>query len=223
MSLTVDRGAEAALPYGDDPGRDFAAELDRLMPRWTVAPYATHPTLNPGTAYADHERNHPREVIDPIHGTVHNTPFKRYIRALDPAGNICSLIVSSVRPTPEFPDGDDGIGTEQRVVSAKMRSGWLILEPGHESASFGGRQGRDYLAWAFAVRDFRRARHAEHMKQENDSFKSQLLQALEKDRKANREETREMVTDIAKEIGVAVGQAVARSSGGGRGTRERTE
>ena len=194
MRGVVDRNAEARLPYKVEPGRDYLAEVSESVPPWRPMAYQTHSVLSPGAAFSDEMKGQPKEALSPS-GVPIVVPQKKYVRALDPAGNVMSLIVSSCRPSPEKPDGDDGLGTTDRILSEKKKSGWLILEPDQE---YGGRVGPDYLAWAMAVREFRVKKNLALEEQDRAEHESKTLAAIREQTRANSEMVRDIITGMSE-------------------------
>ena len=98
-----------------------------------------------------------------------DVPYQRYIRAIDPCGNICPLSVVSNRV-----DMHDEVH-EGQIRARKLRSGWLFIdEPMHGQT----------LAqwWAHCSDEVRKRRAAKKLKEAEDatSFKNreeQLAQA----------------------------------------------
>lgn len=149
---------ESKLDYKVEPGRNYRAEIDREVPAWREAPSMTVP----GSSATFHDPNDPvggkpNLMFNPTTGKEWAMPHYKYVRAIHPNGNIQPLIVSSCRPGPTAPGGDDQLGTEDRVIGQKRREkGWLVLEEGSE---YNGRTGDEYLAWAFAVAEWRKVNY----------------------------------------------------------------
>mgnify|MGYP001559015770 FL=1 len=161
LGITED---EKRLSYSLDPKVDYFAIVDAMQPPW-VPPTVKYVDAGFPTSAAFSDASGVREVRviekDPKTGRqVRRTrvmPHKRYVRAIDPQGNLCSLIISTCRPDRDKPDGDDGIETATRVIARKSRLGWLVVEPNADMQNpFSGKQGQDYCAWALAVGDYRR-------------------------------------------------------------------
>ena len=145
-----DWATELRLSYTVDPNRDYAAEVDYELPAWSPEPYETS-TAAGGCAFSNNTEQ--RSLFDSKRQHQWMLPQFLYRRAVSPTGQITALIVSTCRPSPENPDGSDGIGSEFRIRGDKQQRGWLVVEPGE---SFAGLEGDRFMAWAFAVRDHRR-------------------------------------------------------------------
>lgn len=106
-------------------------DFDQVLPRWTPDPNALPEFLprpgKDGKAVTPYEGyNGPRSVSAPDEDgfiVEHVVPFARYIRAVDPAGNVVPLIVSTNRV-----DYDDGTGFEGKQRQLKQRQGWLFID-----------------------------------------------------------------------------------------------
>ena len=197
----VDRRAEAALGYTVDPARNYWLEIDRDCPPWQPGGYQRS-ELQPGAALDDNSKQ--REAISAT-GQVYQLPHYRYVRALNPQGEFQALIVSTARPSPEHPDGDDGISSATRIMGEKVRRGWLIVERGPEAETWmqaGGRVGDEYLAWIYAVRDHRRRLHLQEEQRGKAEYE---LQAVRLQRQAA-EDNRTLLASM----GAVVGEQVAR-------------
>jgi len=198
------------LDYTVDPSRDYMTEIDIATPPWQPDHYSKHESLAPGAAYSDNRG--PRIVAD-RYGTEYHLPHTKYVRALSPAGNIQPLIISTCRPNPEHPDGDDGLGTDARVMAEKQRKGWLILEP---DATYAGKEGDDYLAWCMAVQQHRRAIHCKHEEKAAADHENKMVKALQAQSRQQAEITSGLVEQIAGSLGKAVAEATAAAASGKR-------
>lgn len=192
---------ELNLSYTVDPRRDYRDEVNAAHPPWTPAPYQTD-AVAPSAALADQPPKSPREVYDHKRRRTYVTSHIKTERALDPNGLICPVHVSSARPTPDSPGGDDGIGTYHRVRGEKQNSGWLFLEPGD---AFMGRSGDEYLAWVFAVRDVRKARYEAEQAANDAEHQSKVVQLLKQ--QANM--VGEMTNMTAEKIAQAIASAIS--------------
>ena len=210
MQLTPDDiRREAKLAYEFDPDRDYMNEVDAVTPAWVPPADIQRDARVPGAAL--HTRSNIRPtMVRMADGSLRTIPAKRYVRAVDPQGNIHPLSISTVTPGPgpndpfEFADGFDRLGTETRVLAEKKRRGWLILEP---SEMMNGLTGSEYICWALAVAADRRRRHAEYEAQERDNFMSQAA------RRAMEEQKKQagVMADAVKGIGAEVAKAVAEA------------
>lgn len=184
--------SERDLPYEFDPSVDYFAKFDEFVPKWQAIGYEK---VN-GSLGAFSESVGPAEVkVAPR--TTRVMPYMRYVRAIDPAGNVCPLSVSSVRPSPAFPDGHDKCGTLNRVIAEKNAAGWLIVENSQLMWSpYSGKAGQQYAAWALAVMKYRLVKHAEHEASEAKAFQSRA----EKAANAQLAGMKEMGKEIAREM-----------------------
>ncbi len=119
---------------------DAYAFIDVLVPPWMEQPtilsdygaYCTPETMN-----AREREVGMREGIYVVYGQEYYLPqrpfvmpFQRYIRAMDAAGNVCPLSISTFRHGTE-PDQIEGqLKYQSYVETVKPRRGWLICEHG---------------------------------------------------------------------------------------------
>lgn len=195
---------ERRLSYSFDPARDYYAEIDTMQPPW-VPPAAKYLEGSYPSSAAFSDASGPRELRviekDPRTGrNVRRTrtmPHKRYVRAIDPQGNLCSLIVSTCRPDRDKPNGDDGLETASRVIARKSRIGWVVVERDEDTHNpFSGKTGQDYAAWALAVMAYRRRIYSEWLQIEQRAwYDEQKARAIE----------------IAELQGKAMGEAMKKS------------
>lgn len=202
----IDREYEAQLDYRVDPSRDYFAEISAEVPPWNPGGYSVS-DLKPGAALAEQQRGVGREVFDQRSRRTHVVPFNRYLRYLAPDGRIRPVTVSSARPTPESPNGDDGVGTDMRKHAEKLRSGWLLMEA---EGTYGGRTGLDYLAWAFAVREHRIEEHNRREAAERADHESRQVAEMRRQTEAMERMAAGLVSNTAREVGKAVAEATAR-------------
>ena len=110
---------EARIPFLFDEAHDYHADIDFVMPPFQVPVTEVHPN-KPGAAFDDSPE--PRMVrVGRGRGDVRTMPSVRYVRAVDPQGNIGPLSISTRRPFPDpkdkgARDGHDGCGTPGRVL-----------------------------------------------------------------------------------------------------------
>src|SRR5687767_8009476 len=154
--------SERELPFEFKQGEDYFSKFDAILPKWTLFPYEDVK----GSECAFSDATGAAEVrIAPR--TTRVVSYRRYVRAIDPAGNLCQLIVSTVRPSPYYKDGNDKCGTLNRVVAAKNQAGWIIVENNPMFWNpYSGKAGQQYAAWALAVMAHRQKMHAAHEKRE---------------------------------------------------------
>jgi hypothetical protein len=190
----VDKKAESKIRFEVDPSRDYMADVDALLPSWRPENYKPS-DLHAGCAFS--ENTGPNILVDYERGAEYALPHTKYVRAMSPSGHILPLSVSTCRPTPERPDGDDGLGTYDRVIGEKQRRGWRILEG---DSTFEGRTGEEYLAWCLAVRDHRMAINAAYEAADAASHESKLLAAT----KAQAKENQNMVQNITEGLSKAI-------------------
>lgn len=202
---------ERNLPFEYKPSVDYFAKFDAMLPMWQLRPYKV--IEGSGAALFD-KRGAPEVKIG--RRKTQTVSLRKYYRAIDPAGNLCQLTVSTVPPSPEHPTGDDGIGTMARVIAMKNQRGWIIVERDQACWNpYSGKAGDEYAAWALAVMVHRKAAHAAHEKEQAKLHKSQLIRAAEEQTKATRE--------IGTEIGTAVAKALLEGGAGkGKGKAEKS-
>jgi hypothetical protein len=189
-------GTERDLSFEFKPGVNYFAKFDEILPSWKLehGPYET----KDGSHAAFSDAVGPIEMYTDERETL-TISYRRYVRAIDPAGNLCQLIISSVRPSPFYPKGEDRVGTMMRVVATKSRRGWLVVEPVSDFWSpYAGKQGQEYAAWCWAVMEYRQKRHAAYEANEAMAFMSRAEKAAEKQGEA-----------MAKALGGAVDKIIA--------------
>lgn len=108
-----------------------------------------------------------------------NPPFQRYLRGLDPAGNIMPITVTTCRGV-----GDDSTGFDSLAVSRKLAHGWLIAEPEYSYKGYAGKEYADYLAKQYTER---RERHNAKQAAEELSYRSDQEKLLAEQIKSNQE------------------------------------
>src|SRR3989304_8962095 len=106
---------ERTLSHGCDPGVAYYARIGAMQPPWVV-PTAKYIDAGFPTSAAFSDASGPREVrtvvMDGQGRRMRRTeimPHKRYVRAIDPQGNLCSLIVSTRRAGRGEPTGAAGL------------------------------------------------------------------------------------------------------------------
>ena len=179
---------EKRLSYEFDPSKDYHAVVDSLSVPW-VPPAVKYVESAYPTSAAFSDASGTREVkMVARDGTTGRKtrrtmvqPHKRYVRAIDPAGDLCSLIVSTCRPDRDKPSGDDGLETAARVIARKNRLGWLILERDEDMQNpFAAKIGQDYIAWALAVMAHRKKSHGAWLREDQTVWYSeQKARAIE--------------------------------------------
>lgn len=199
----VDRKSEGKLPFKVDESRDYMAEIDKACPPWRPSPYSKSDVLSSSAAFSDNTG--PNVFVDMDAGAEYSTPHNRFVRAINPQGHIVSLLVSTCRPSPERPDGDDGLGTYDRVIAEKMRRGWRILEP---ESSFEGRYGAEYLAWCLEVQKFRKAINDAREQEDQNAYESKQLAATKAQTAANAD----MVKSITEGLGKAIVEGLSTAN-----------
>jgi hypothetical protein len=224
---------EAELRFAFDPTHDYEADIDEVTPAWVPPPDVQTDTRVPGAALHSKENILPT-LVRSKDGSYRHIPPMRYVRAVDPSGNIHPLTITTVTPGPgpsgpkEYADGFDRIGTDSRVKDEKRRRGWLILETGQYMY---GRTGQEYLAWALAVADLRRKRKAardaienegnvtvaqrrmmEAQKSASESMNAAITQAVTAVAATSQTNTVELAKAIAEAIVAAQGAKQSRKS-----------
>jgi hypothetical protein len=169
---------ERDLSFEFDPRVNYFAKFDAILPAWKLEHGPYKAVDGSHAAFSD--------AVGPIEmytdeRTEITLSYRRYVRAIDPAGNLCQLVVSSVRPSPAYPKGEDKCGTMMRVISTKSRRGWLVVEAVPEWWSpWANRTGQEYAAWCWAVMEYRKARHAAYEANEAKAFMTRTERAAEK-------------------------------------------
>lgn len=206
---------EKALTFEFDPTHDYFADVDKIVPPYRLPGYQTH-SLQGGAAFEN--SSGVREVAVGPQKTQ-RMPFIRYVRAVDPAGGIMPLSISTCRPSPEYPEGLDGFHMD-RVLADKRRKGWLILER-DEISPYAGKVGQPYCAWALAVAKKREAAHAKKMDEDAQTWMSaaqrKSIEMQAEQNKAQNEMTASLVDKvIAAVIAAQKASAEPVSRGPGR-------
>jgi len=206
---------EADVPFHFDPSHDYTKDVDQFTPQYTPPQYRTV-EWKPGAALTTPEDQRGTRNVR-INGRETRTmPFQRYVRGVDLQGNIHPVTTSTCRPTPEYPNGDDGLGTASRAMEGKEKSGWLILELG--KAAY-GRRGQEYLAWALAVAEKRRLAHAKYEQNEEAAFMSiyqRKMLEFEKQRSASQAEMTDTLVKTVVEAVMAAQAAMNQGKAKGR-------
>lgn len=175
-----DSKTERDLPFEYKPGVDYFAKFDAMLPAWRPAVYATLPASH--AAFTE-DGGGPVEVRVGRRQT-RTLAHRRYVRAIAPDGTLRQLIISTVRPTPAFPDGLDACGTHHRLPAKKSARGWIVVENIDSMwTPYVQLRGQQYAAWALAVMEYRRKRHAEYEASEATAFMSRAERAQEKQTK----------------------------------------
>lgn len=194
---------ERDLPFDFDPSVNYFAKFDAILPAWRqyrrFADVKGDAALTDG---ADKDGNGPIELkID--RRTTRTIAYRRYVRAIAPDGSLRQLKISTIRPTPAFPDGLDACSTHTRFVTRKNAKGWIVVEDGEGYEMlwnpYSGLRGQQYAAWAWSVMEYRRARHKA---QEAIDAESNMSQALRETRKQ---------TEAIGQMGTAIGKAMAEN------------
>ena len=147
---------EKSIPYHFKAGHDYMTDVEFDQPAYVLPQFRTHDARPGASFYEDHEGSTHEVRVGPADVRVMDRI--RYVRAVEPNGNIGKIHTSTCPPSIDpsaraKKDGNDGLGTESRVKDEKQKRGWLILEAG---TMMNGRSGQDYLAWALAVAEKRR-------------------------------------------------------------------
>ncbi len=222
---------ELNASYAFDPKHDYFADIELQHPAWR--PPAVEYIPKGGAMASDaafFDVGKPRELrvvtTDPATGKktrkTQGMGHKRYVRAIDPAGNLCGLIISTIAPDREHPNGDDGLGTFGMVIQKKNNRGWIIVENDqgvwHPHSR---RTGQDYCAWALAVQALRKKKHAEHEKREQTEWleeKKREALAVARETAAitgqiNAEAISAAMANVGKDIAASVASEVRKAKG----------
>lgn len=192
---------ERDLEFEFKPNVDYWKKFDAMLPAWTVRPYVER---QDSSAAFFTTKGAPEVKVGRRRTQV--VSLRKYVRAIDPAGNLCQLTVSTVPPSPEFRNGDDNIGTQARVIAQKSRRGWIVVENEVTCWNvYAGKSGQQYAAWALAVMAYRKAKHAAHQVEE----RKHSMTFIEQEAKKQTEAMRSMGTEIAR--------AVVELTNGGQG------
>jgi hypothetical protein len=197
------------------------ADLDHRQPPWRSV-FGTDREAG-GAAFSD--------ITTPIELKVgkkqtRTIPQFRYVRAVDPAGNVVALSVSSCRASPEFPDGEDRIGTRARVIETKHRRGWIVVDlddPASRCPQSRFMLGQQYVAWALAVGAVRHEAHAKHEAGEADAFMARARAEARMRAQEVAEVNRAMMGEIGRTVGAEVAKAMAAEKSSEKGGRDRAE
>jgi hypothetical protein len=172
-----DSKTERDLPFEYTPGVDYFKKFDALLPPWRPAQYEK---VAASDAAWTENGGGPVEVRVGRRET-RTLSHRRYARAIAPDGSLRQVTISTVRPTPKFPDGLDACMTHARFPAKKSALGFLFVE--NEPifwSPFAGRRGQEYAAWAWAVMEYRKAHHAEYEAKEAKAYMSNAERATEK-------------------------------------------
>ena len=149
-------------------------------------------------------------------------PFQQYVRAMDPAGNICTLHIKGSR----LPQDDQNTGFGAAQVAKKQLSGWLICERVSEARDHHGvvfntngkneEEYGEYLRSEWIRRRKSRMAHdvREQAKLRTDAERHQIElmekqnATLEKHVSMSREMSSAMVTETVAALTPAIVQAV---------------
>ena|SRR3990167_3578256 len=164
---------EKGIPFYYDASHDYEQDVNQFCPAYEL-PQVRESPLKPGAAFSDERGT--REVRIGSGRQTATMPFMRYIRMVDPQGNVCQVSISTTRPspTPEGRNGYDGLGTEARVKSEKLRKGWLPLDA---NEYMNGRTGQEMVAWSLAVAEKRRLAHNAYEAKEYPDRTKQAIDA----------------------------------------------
>lgn len=140
-------------------------------------------------------------------------PFQRYIRAIDPAGNIMPLTVCSCRnEADQLGEGGDPQFAE-RMIGIKISQGWLIAE--REGAARRNMSVEDYGTLLSTEIESRRKKYNEQQAIERETYESKQDRAIEARMKLMGEQQTAHNDDIATKLAAAVATAM-QGSGDGR-------
>lgn len=188
------------------PGTDLGRELDRRCPPWQqheTSEFQGHQGITPhgqdcgkrtfilrfkGLADIDLDIRRDGRVQREF-----DMPFQPYVRAVDPSGNLVTLLVSTTRDT----GSAEETGFRDVVLQRKRRSGWLIAEADEE---LNGRSGVEHLRFCFDEMVYRRRKHAAKMAREAAIFTPQLEKTLEAQGEMMAEQSARM-TDVMEKQG----------------------
>jgi len=199
---------EHELSFDFDPRRDYAAEIDGMLRPWTpptVKILDNHPI---SAAFSETVlREYREKVVSTVmvdgkpkkttRVVVKGVPHIKSFRAVDPAGNLSYVTVSTCRIDRDHPTGDDGLGTDSRVVGMKQKRGWLFIEQEHPQAKHAG---KEYLAWCLAVSQYRKQIHAAHERKEEHQWME-----------AKKQEALALAREQANITGAITGRAIAEA------------
>lgn len=165
-------------------------DFDQMLPLWRPDPYALAEYSADGKSITPFDKpNGPISVVveDEDGGLAECVlPHARYLRAVDPAGNVVPVVASTNRV-----DVHDGTGYEDKVKRVKRAQGWLFLDdPPY---------GLDGQAWADHVDqaiEQRRAKHAVLEQRRGTNYKTHQ-QALAE---SNGQMMEELIKRMFKEL-----------------------
>ncbi len=139
-------------------------------------------------------------------------PFQRYIRAIDPAGNIMPLTVCSCRnEQDQLGEGGDPQFAE-RMIGIKRSQGWLIAE--REYAHKEGKTAEEYGAFLAGEIKNRRGKWELFQADERKAYESKQDRAIEDRMRVMGEQHVAQNEDLATKVATAVATAM---QGGGDG------
>lgn len=158
-------------PAAFDPSVNYFAKIDQLMPKWHRAP-----SLRPDAHVLSDDQYQGARNITTSSGASFTMPFQKYVRAIDPVGNMTALTIATSR-VPE----DDNTGYADRAVSIKRRKGWLIAEEAEYWQ--GPHYGQEHAYHCLVEMERRKALHAGNESEAAKAFQSRL----ERDTRENNE------------------------------------
>jgi hypothetical protein len=190
-----------------DPSVDYWAKIQAIHPAWIPPTVewrheATDAAISPEHSTRDVVTRE-KDAKGRMRSVRRVMGHVRYVRAIDVAGNLGPLSISTIRPDKKHQHGFDGILTEQILLAKKMRRGWIVVEKGFEDywvGPFAQGDSNRYAAWALAVMRERKKLHAEYEKVEGEIW----LDEKRKEAKARAEEQ-------AALTGTAIADALAKA------------
>lgn len=182
-----------------DSSKDYFAEIDRTVPAWIMGATVD---LTGKAMISDIEKgaNSLRTMnVRLPNGSVteFTMPWQRYLRAIDPAGNLSCLTVT----TCQKPD-DDETGFEDKIKAIKKRAGWFIAERGEE---YNGLLDQEYGAFVLALAKHRAAAHAEAQAEQEKTWATDM----EKQFAAQSERQSDMLADVMEKQGIASNELIS--------------
>lgn len=194
-----------AVKYEFKPGVDYWQKIEAQCPAWippVTVDYggAACTREDESTTVREYLINHDGKQVAWV------MPFQEYIPAVDPAGNVVPLTVTTCRK-PE----DDETGFRDIIQARKKRQGWFI---GTRDQEFQGLTGQEYAAFLCQVSEDRKTQHADRQAEYAKQFFSEAekraieqANSIQKAVQTSTESNRELMLELAKTVGAEVAKA----------------
>ena len=180
-----------------DPQQVKPLPFDAMLPVWQESrrpqvkdgePFLLLGWREPGVT-----GQHLRAVPQPDGSTINmDLPHARYVRAIDPAGHLMPLVVTTNRARQE----DSGTDA---FIKRKRRRGWILLDEPPE-----GRTPEEWHRYCTIEIHKRRKKHAAQEDKANEAWKSREQALIDANRDANKALYTEVMQDFTTKIAEAI-------------------